>query len=83
MPLALLRTLVVIEFARGRELLLLWLVVPAVAFAIGIWAFPAGMSMLAGRFAVFSMLHVCVLCQRLLACAHLAAALVRELRDSE
>ena len=55
-PLALLRTLVVIEFARGRELLLLWLVVPAVAFAIDMWALPAGMSMLAGRFAVFSIL---------------------------
>jgi O-antigen/teichoic acid export membrane protein len=53
-PLALLRTLVVIEFSRGRELLLLWLVVPAIAYALYMWTVPAGMSALAGRFAGFS-----------------------------
>ena len=42
-PLALLRTLVVIEFARGREFLLLWLVIPAVVYSCVVWEVFTGM----------------------------------------
>ncbi len=53
-PLSLLRTLVVIEFARRRELLLLWLAVPAVAYSLFIWVSQPGMDALAIGFAIFS-----------------------------
>lgn len=53
-PLSLLRTLVVIEFARGRELLLLWLAVPAVAYSLFIWVTSPTMKDLAVGFSAFS-----------------------------
>jgi len=53
-PLALLRTLVVIEFARGRELLLLWLAVPAAAYCLFIWISSPTMKGLAVGFSAFS-----------------------------
>jgi O-antigen/teichoic acid export membrane protein len=53
-PLSLLRTLVVIEFARGRELLLLWLAVPAVAYSLFIWVSSPTMKNLAVGFSAFS-----------------------------
>jgi O-antigen/teichoic acid export membrane protein len=55
-PLSLLRTLVVIEFARGRELLLLWLIVPAIAYSAFVWLSTPTMSALATGFAIFSMI---------------------------
>jgi O-antigen/teichoic acid export membrane protein len=53
-PLALLRTLVVIEFARGRELLLLWLAVPAAGYSLFIWMSSPTMNGLAVGFSAFS-----------------------------
>lgn len=55
-PLSLLRTLAVIEFARGRELLLLWLVIPAVAYSLFVWMFAPGMIELAIGFSLFSLI---------------------------
>jgi hypothetical protein len=68
-PLSLLRTLVVIEFARGRELLLLWLIVPAVAYSLYAWIARPGMNGLATGFSLFSIIAflffatVCVVAQ--------------------
>ncbi len=53
-PLALLRTLVVIEFARGRERLLLWLIAPAIAYGLFVWKSAPGMNQLAIGFSAFS-----------------------------
>jgi O-antigen/teichoic acid export membrane protein len=54
-PLALLRTLVVLEYAWGREMLMLWLAIPAVAFGVVAWLFPPTLSGLANGYAGFSM----------------------------
>ncbi len=68
-PLALLRTLVVIEFARGRERLLLWLAIPALAYSLLIWKSAPDMNELASGFAIFSIVTflffvvVCLLAQ--------------------
>ena len=53
-PLTLLRTLVVIEFARGRERLLLWLAVPAAGYGLLMMNGAPGMRELASGFALFS-----------------------------
>jgi O-antigen/teichoic acid export membrane protein len=53
-PLSLLRTLTLIEFARERELLLLWLVVPAIGYSLLVWISRPTMPELALGFAVFS-----------------------------
>jgi O-antigen/teichoic acid export membrane protein len=68
-PLSLLRTLVVIEFARGRELLLLWLIVPAIGYGLFVWQSAPTMSSLAVQFSLFSIAAalffalVCVIAQ--------------------
>jgi O-antigen/teichoic acid export membrane protein len=68
-PLALLRTLVIIEFARGRERILLWLIVPAVAYGLFVWNSAPGMNELASGFSIFSIIAfaffaaVCLLAQ--------------------
>lgn len=53
-PLSLLRTLTVIEFARGRELLLLWLAIPAIGYSLFVWMSAPTMDQLALGFAMFS-----------------------------
>lgn len=55
-PLSMLRTLVVIEFARGREVLLLWLAVPAAAYSLFVWISAPTMTELALGFSTFSFL---------------------------
>lgn len=54
-PLALLRTLVVLEYAWGREMLMMWLAVPAIAFSVVAWFLPPTLSGLANSYAGFSM----------------------------
>lgn len=53
-PLSLLRTQVVLEFAWGRDLVALWLAVPALAYVPFVWLFPPNMVGLASGFAAFS-----------------------------
>jgi O-antigen/teichoic acid export membrane protein len=55
-PLSLLRTLVIVEFARGRERILLWLIVPAVGYGVYVWGSAPGMSELAAGFSIFSII---------------------------
>jgi O-antigen/teichoic acid export membrane protein len=55
-PLALLRTLVIVEFARGRERILLWLIVPAVAYGLFVWRSAPGIDELAAGFSIFSII---------------------------
>lgn len=68
-PLSLLRTLVMIEFARQRERLLLWLIIPALAYSFYIWNSTPTMEQLAFGFSVFSFaaliffVGVCLLAQ--------------------
>jgi O-antigen/teichoic acid export membrane protein len=54
LPLSLLRTLAILEFARGRELVLLWLVVPLVGYSLFILKTAPGMNDLAIGFSAFS-----------------------------
>jgi len=55
-PLALLRTLVIVEFARGRERILLWLILPAVGYGLYVWGSAPRMSELAAGFSIFSII---------------------------
>lgn len=68
-PLSLLRTLVIIEFARGRERLLLWLIVPAAAYSLFVWNTAPDITQLAFGFSIFSVVAfaffagICLLAQ--------------------
>lgn len=55
-PLSLLRTMAIIEFAHGRELVLLWLIVPALGYGLFVWKTAPGMNELAIGFSAFSVM---------------------------
>ncbi|MGH9694116.1 MAG: hypothetical protein ACRD5Z_08250, partial [Bryobacteraceae bacterium] len=55
-PLALLRTLVILEFAWRRDLYTLWLTIPALGYGAVLSLYPKTMGGLASGFAMFSML---------------------------